>query len=156
MTTKDLWPGQFTFRDRENRHFTQVSVCGPSDLECIERVCTHGNPTILYNDGLHLYRGKGLPSQFYSGKRLIRLRYREFCGEGRYVNHARAFFQHLGHLYGINGGPAEIVVRIGQNSPTWRLQIAPFQAVVIAKYFLGRTQVLFTRTDTRFPNLGRW
>ncbi len=66
-------------------------------------------PLILFNSGKHLYTDLGFP-RWYSeyDQQLHFLRYREYCGEGKYWYGVKV--QHLGHKFGIQGGDATVRV----------------------------------------------
>ena len=63
----------------------------------------------LFNGGRHLYFDQNWPRRYFDGEqRLHFLRYMEFCGVGRHLSDVH--IQHMGHLYGLNGGPAQVAV----------------------------------------------
>ncbi len=76
----------------------------------------------LFNSGQHLYWDLS-PPRWYGefDQPLVFLSYRDFSGCGRML--AGAQIQHLGHLYGVRGGPAQVAVEHGFTR--WRLTCKP-------------------------------
>ena len=76
----------------------------------------------LFNSGKHLYFERSWPSWYQAYDQPLHfLPYKEYSGVGRWIGNVRV--QHLGHLYGLHGGPAQVAV--AYQGVEWRIKCVP-------------------------------
>ena len=69
----------------------------------------------IKNTGSHLWAAADVT------ERKTFLSFREYCGCGKWLGSVQ--IQHLGHLYGVNGGPAKVIVRA--SGLVWNIELQP-------------------------------
>lgn len=85
-------------------------------------------PILLFNSGNHLYADVGFPRWYHGYEQPLQfLSYRNWCGEGDHWNGVRV--QHLGHLYGVNGGDAQ--VRLSYRGFVFQQKLIPCRLYVL-------------------------
>ncbi len=89
---------------------TKPSMFWMDDQEC-RMSSPHWWPIAFYNSGQHLYLTTGAP-RFITAVEQAQfqpLSFRRYCHGG---NCNGVNFRHLGHMYGIHGGPAEVEIEL--------------------------------------------
>lgn len=109
-------------------------------------------PIAFHNNGKHLYLTSGSPRFLdeVDQRAMTFLRFQDYCRGG---NHNGVYFRHLGHLCGLNGGPAQLDILI--SGLTIAITIPEHQMVWVCE--TPRSIRLYEHKKPLFlRNLERW
>jgi len=101
----------------------------------------------FFNSGRHLYWSQDWPRWYYENDPpLAFVSYRHFRGCGRLIGEAR--IQHFGHLYGLNGGSAQVAVEYAGRR--WEICCLPHRIFYVVD-IRGQQMVAMSKRPVTLP-----